>query len=102
MNITKELMVNRYKNAENIYLHEKVKLEVLTRVERDLMKYNKAIEIALSKFHGDHMRSINVIIKKLWRSIYTGNDIDYIQISTSDINKPISIESSNCTFFKTI
>lgn len=102
INITNELMVNRYKNAETNYLNEKVKLEVLNRVEKDLMKYNKAVEIALNKFHQDHMRSINIIIKKLWRSIYTGNDIDYIQISTSDINKPISTESSNCTFLKTI
>jgi len=91
-------MVSHYKNAEKNYLNELVKLEILTRIERDLFKYIKAIEIALSKFHEEHMQSINTIIKQLWRSIYTGNDIDYIQIKTNDSNKPLSMDASNYKF----
>lgn len=91
-------MVSHYKNAEKNYLNELVKLEILTRIERDLFKYIKAIEIALSKFHEEHMQSINTIIKQLWRSIYTGNDIDYIQIKTNDGNKPLSMDASNYKF----
>jgi len=94
-------MVNHYKNAENIYLHEKVKSEILNGVENDLVKYIKALEIALSKFHEDHMRSINTIIKQLWRSIYTGRDIDYIQIKTGSDDKPISTDSSKYIFLQT-
>jgi DNA repair protein RAD50 len=75
-------------------LHKKVNLEILKRVESDLSKYAKALEWALNRFHTDHMQSINTIIKNLWRDIYTGNDIDYIQIKTSDDNKPISTDSS--------
>lgn len=92
--ITKELTASNFKNAESKYLHEKVQLEILNRVEKDLTKYIKALECALNRFHTDHMRSINNIIKKLWREIYTGNDIDYIQIKTSDDNKP-QTDSSN-------
>lgn len=94
-NITKELTVSHFKNAESKYLHEKVQLEILNRVEKDLTKYIKALEWALNRFHTDHMRSINNIIKKLWREIYMGNDIDYIQIKTSDDNKPLQTDSSN-------
>lgn len=75
-------------------MHEKVQLEILNRVEKDLIKYINALEYALNRFHTDHMQSINHIIKKLWREIYMGNDIDYIQIKTSD-NKPILTDLSN-------
>lgn len=91
-------MVSHYKHAEKNYLNELVKLEVLIRVEKDLFKYIKAVEIALSEFHQEHMQNINTIIKQLWRSIYTGNDIDYIQIKTNDGTKPISMDASNDQF----
>ncbi|XP_029343905.1 DNA repair protein RAD50 isoform X3 [Acyrthosiphon pisum] len=91
--ITEELTAIHFKNAENIYLHEKVQLEILNRVEKDLTKYNKALEWAMNRFHKERMQSINTIIKKLWRDIYTGNDIDYIQIKTSSDDKPIQTDT---------
>ncbi|VVC25617.1 Hypothetical protein CINCED_3A008104 [Cinara cedri] len=95
----KELAVSHYRNAEKNYLDQKVQLEVLHCVDNDLNKYIKALEWALNRFHSDHMQSINTIIKNLWRDIYTGNDIDYIQIKTSDDNKPISTDSSKRRVF---
>ncbi|CAI6346339.1 unnamed protein product [Macrosiphum euphorbiae] len=91
--ITEELTAIHFKNAEDIYLHEKVQLEILNRVEKDLTKYNKALEWAMNRFHKERMQSINTIIKKLWRDIYTGNDIDYIQIKTSSDDKPIQTDT---------
>ncbi|XP_060840875.1 DNA repair protein RAD50 [Rhopalosiphum padi] len=91
--ITEELKAIHFKNSEDIYLHEKVQLEILSRVEKDLMKYNKALEWAMNRFHKERMQSINTIIKKLWRDIYTGNDIDYIQIRTSSDDKPIQTDT---------
>uniref|UniRef100_A0A2S2NEI3 DNA repair protein RAD50 n=1 Tax=Schizaphis graminum TaxID=13262 RepID=A0A2S2NEI3_SCHGA len=91
--ITEELTAIHFKNSEDIYLHEKVQLEILSRVEKDLMKYNKALEWAMNRFHKERMQSINTIIKKLWRDIYTGNDIDYIQIRTSSDDKPIQTDT---------
>ncbi|XP_025200798.1 DNA repair protein RAD50 [Melanaphis sacchari] len=93
MQITEELSAIHYKNAEDIYLHEKVQLEILFRVEKDLMKYNKALEWAMNRFHKERMQSINTIIKKLWRDIYNGNDIDYIKIKTSSDDKPIQTDT---------
>lgn len=88
-------MDSRFKNAENNYLHKKVKSEILNRVENDLTKYIKALEYSLNRFHAEHMQNINTIIKKLWRGIYMGNDIDCIQIKTSDDDKTIQTDSSN-------
>lgn len=36
------------------------------------------------RFHSDKMRTINSIIRELWRSTYRGNDIDYIEIQTDE------------------
>jgi len=89
----KELTVNHYKNAEKNYLHELVQQKILKCVENDLIKYIKALEWSLNQFHTEQIQNINNIIKHLWREIYTGNGIDYIQIRTSDDNKPIQTDS---------
>lgn len=40
---------------------------------------------SLMQYHKKRMVQVNSIIKELWRSIYKGNDIDYIEIKTDDI-----------------
>lgn len=35
-------------------------------------------------FHKDRMRRINEVIRELWRNIYRGNDIDWIEIKTEE------------------
>ncbi|PNF31007.1 hypothetical protein B7P43_G02060 [Cryptotermes secundus] len=78
-----------------------LKYETLLRVKRDLQKeeetltreveeaavsdlncYYQATEWAMLHFHKERMREINTIIRELWRQIYRGNDIDYIEIKT--------------------
>lgn len=44
--------------------------------------YYHATEWAMLHFHKDKMREINTIIRELWRQIYRGSDIDYIEIKT--------------------
>ncbi|XP_033607955.1 DNA repair protein RAD50 [Cryptotermes secundus] len=48
----------------------------------DLNCYYQATEWAMLHFHKERMREINTIIRELWRQIYRGNDIDYIEIKT--------------------
>jgi len=48
----------------------------------DLNSYYKATEWAMLHFHKEKMREINAIIRELWRQIYRGSDIDYIEIKT--------------------
>lgn len=46
--------------------------------------YTQALEKSILKFHKERMVQINMTIRELWRSIYKGNDIDYIEIQTVD------------------
>ena len=49
-------------------------------VNRDLEKYQSALEKALISFHSTKMEEINKTIKELWQEIYCNEDIDYIYI----------------------
>lgn len=58
---------------------------VYTKTVEDITTYCETLEKALTKFHSDKMEKINSMIRDLWRSIYKGNDIDYIQINTEEV-----------------
>lgn len=70
--------IRNYKMAyyENTVLHKTIE---------DLTTYCETLEKALTKFHSDKMEKINSVIRDLWRNIYRGNDIDYIQINTEEV-----------------
>jgi len=58
----------------------------------DLNSYYKATEWAMLHFHKEKMREINAIIRELWRQIYRGSDIDYIEIKTD-------VPEQTCKFY---
>lgn len=58
---------------------------VLTKTVEDITTYCETLEKALTKFHSDKMEKINSVIRELWRNIYKGNDIDFIQINTEEV-----------------
>jgi DNA repair protein RAD50 len=62
----------------------------------DLNSYYKATEWAMLHFHKEKMREINTIIRELWRQIYRGTDIDYIEIKT-DVPEQSCKFSNYCT-----
>jgi hypothetical protein len=61
-------------------------------VTNDLNSYYKATEWAMLHFHKEKMREINTIIRELWRQIYRGSDIDYIEIKTD-------VPEQSCKFY---
>lgn len=71
-----------YANAEREYHEKVVKKKVMEAASSDLHSYYKATEWAMLHFHKEKMREINTIIRELWRQIYRGSDIDYIEIKT--------------------
>lgn len=84
ISINADLQLSKYKDAVRDYkmkFHESV---VLAKIVKDLETYSGALEKALSSFHADKMDKINEQIQDLWRSIYKGNDIDYIKINTEE------------------
>jgi len=58
----------------------------------DLNSYYKATEWAMLRFHKEKMKEINAIIRELWRQIYRGSDIDYIEIKTD-------VPEQTCKFY---
>ncbi|CRL00740.1 CLUMA_CG013996, isoform A [Clunio marinus] len=80
----KECNEPKYKNAKINYLKECYIQSTLKAMREDLLKYRKALEKSLMKFHGDKMKEINQRIRDLWNNIYKGNDIDYIEIKTDE------------------
>ena len=42
------------------------------------------LDTAIMCFHREKMKTLNQIVRELWRQTYKGNDIDYIEIRTKD------------------
>ncbi|XP_022217718.2 LOW QUALITY PROTEIN: DNA repair protein RAD50 [Drosophila obscura] len=59
----------------------------------DLAHHRFALEWSLIQFHAEKMEKINRLIREYWRMIYRGNDIDYIQVKTDEVNTDVS---ANC------
>nr|CAD7394054.1 unnamed protein product [Timema cristinae] len=78
-----ELEGDIYKNANKDYMETSIKITVLEYSAKDLFTYAKAMDWAVTHFHSERMKIINTIIRTLWRQIYCGSDIDYIEIKTS-------------------
>ncbi len=65
----------------------------------DLEKYHKALSYAITKFHQERMNVINRIVRELWRQTYRGNDIDYIEIKTDEVDPNAGIDKRrNCNY----
>lgn len=82
--IRDELKQPKYKDSVRNYKKALYESVVLSKIVKDLETYASALEKALTKFHADKMDKINRQIRDLWRNIYKGNDIDYIQINTEE------------------
>lgn len=50
----------------------------------DIEKYYKALDRAIMNYHMMKMGEINKIIKNLWRQVYRGADIDFIEIRSEE------------------
>lgn len=83
--LEKELNKPDFKNAVKNHLQAIYEVTVLKKLIADLGQYRMALESALLKYHSEKMNKINRLIRELWRSIYRGNDIDYVQIQTNEM-----------------
>ncbi|KAL1509533.1 hypothetical protein ABEB36_004248 [Hypothenemus hampei] len=79
-----ELNKKEHKESLTAYKHKFYELRVEELAIQDLEMYTNALEKSLLKFHEEKMVQINITIRDLWRSIYRGNDIDFIEIQTDD------------------
>ncbi|KAM4892506.1 DNA repair protein RAD50 [Sylvia borin] len=85
----KELREPQFKDAEEKYRDMMIIMRTTELVNKDLDLYYKALDKAIMTFHSMKMEEINKIIRDLWRSIYRGQDIEYIEIR-SDADENVS------------
>ncbi|GMM38060.1 MRX complex DNA-binding subunit [Saccharomycopsis crataegensis] len=74
-----------YEGISESYHKEWVTLQTKTLIDDDLMKYGKALDSGIMKYHSMKMEEINKLIDELWHETYRGTDVDTIQIR-SDVN----------------
>jgi DNA repair protein RAD50 len=76
---------SEYKNVDNTYHEEWIKLQTNMLVSNDIQTYSKALDNAIMKYHSIKMEEINRILRELWSQTYKGSDIETIAIK-SDVN----------------
>lgn len=59
-------------------------MQTTETASRDLNKYYRALDRAITRFHSQKMQEINQIIKDLWIKTYKGGDIDKIEIRSDE------------------
>ncbi len=59
-------------------------MQTTETASKDLGKYYKALDRAITRFHGHKMKEINQIIRELWIKTYMGGDIDRIEVRSDD------------------
>ncbi|RLV90241.1 DNA repair protein RAD50 [Spathaspora sp. JA1] len=74
-----------YKNVNQAYHEEWIKLQTNMLVSNDIQNYSKALDNAIMKYHSIKMEDINRILGELWSQTYKGSDISSIAIK-SDVN----------------
>eukprot|EP00090_Calanus_glacialis_P008475 TRINITY_DN16831_c0_g1_i1.p1 TRINITY_DN16831_c0_g1~~TRINITY_DN16831_c0_g1_i1.p1 ORF type:complete len:1318 (-),score=560.98 TRINITY_DN16831_c0_g1_i1:78-3809(-) len=80
----REVAQPKLRDAAAKYKEMAVKHKLRMKVAEDLNKYYIALDFAIMKYHKEKMKVVNKIIRELWKNTYRGNDIDYIEIKTTE------------------
>ncbi|KAM0789720.1 hypothetical protein ACM66B_006577 [Microbotryomycetes sp. NB124-2] len=94
MNDKKKEIEEEYKDVEKQFLRELIKSKVTQAASDDLLKYSKALDAAIMRFHGLKMAEINDTIADLWTKTYQGTDIDKIMIKSDAEGKVAGTKNS--------
>lgn len=85
-----------YLDIESRYNEEFLQLQTKFFVNNDLTVYSKALDNAIMKFHSLKMKEINEIIDQLWRTTYSGSDVDTIMIKSE--SNTTGVKSGNRSY----
>lgn len=81
-----EINEPKYRNSLENYRRADYQVEVSKQLIKELGESRISLEWSLMQFHAEKMERINKLIREYWRLIYRGNDIDYIQIQTDEVD----------------
>ncbi|KAK9884607.1 hypothetical protein WA026_007447 [Henosepilachna vigintioctopunctata] len=82
--IEHELKLPENKYALKNYKEKLYEWKITEKFELDIRIYARALHSAILEFHKERMVLINERLRELWRNIYKGNDVDYIQINAEE------------------
>ena len=88
-------LTSDYKDIDERYHKEWVKLQAKTFVTDDIDTYSKALDSAIMRYHGLKMEDINRIIDELWKRTYSRTDIDTIKIRSDEVKSSVRSKSYN-------
>ncbi|XP_031845341.1 DNA repair protein rad50 [Nomia melanderi] len=77
-----ELKKDMYRQARKQYKSKSIELTVTEETIANLKTYSKALDRAMIEYHEERMTTVNRIIKKMWKLVYTGTDTTSIEIRT--------------------
>ncbi|KZV65287.1 hypothetical protein PENSPDRAFT_655878 [Peniophora sp. CONT] len=75
-----EKEVKEYKDINQKYTDQLVKVKMSDMANNDLEKYAKALDNAIMHYHSMKMSEVNDTMRHLWNKTYQGTDIDGIKI----------------------
>ncbi|XP_078039403.1 DNA repair protein rad50 [Augochlora pura] len=85
---TAELQQEVYKKAHEEHRKKCIEITTLEEIISNFKVYSQALDRAVLEFHEERMASVNRIMKKLWKVVYTGSDTSSIEIRT-DVTKSV-------------
>lgn len=81
--LTKELD-NCKTDPIKTYRDRVIEIKLEEMVIQDMRRLTECMSAAICKYHREQLLSLNLRLRDMWRSIYKGNDIDYIQIESGE------------------
>nr|XP_033326089.1 DNA repair protein RAD50-like [Megalopta genalis]XP_033326090.1 DNA repair protein RAD50-like [Megalopta genalis] len=94
---TTELKQDLYKLAHKRYKRKCIEITTVKQTISTLKVYSQTLDRAVLKFHEDRMASVNRIMKRLWKLVYTGSDTTSIEIRT-DATKSVGGAKRSYTY----
>ncbi|ODV95211.1 hypothetical protein PACTADRAFT_2916 [Pachysolen tannophilus NRRL Y-2460] len=85
-----------YNKVDEKYEKEYIKLQTKFFLSNDLSVYSKALDNAVMKYHSVKMQEINRIIDELWKTTYSGTDVDNILIKSESNSS--NVKSGNRSY----
>lgn len=76
----KSELSKEYPNIEERFQEQSIRVKASEMAADDLERYAKALDQAIIRYHAAKMDEVNRTLRELWSAVYTGSDIDAVEI----------------------
>eukprot|EP00477_Mikrocytos_mackini_P001456 GAHX01001565.1.p1 GENE.GAHX01001565.1~~GAHX01001565.1.p1 ORF type:complete len:1277 (-),score=367.54 GAHX01001565.1:34-3864(-) len=97
--LKKQLESDQLSDINEKYRVSFVKMQFFQKAAGELKQLHKDLEYSLMTYHSTKMKEVNEVLVDLWRSVYTGSDIEYIWIdSKNEMNTGTTTKRSTSSY----